>query len=152
MNRYNVYIIGCRNTLYYKIGLARDVSKRLADLQVSCPHQLYLVKSVSKANIKTARKLEHWIQWKLNKFSIHGEWFELNNDYLNKVEEYLFASDRNLANLKYGKKPYKRHNYPVKRKKAHRIKESYWAKTLEGKNRQLANLAKGRARVFRISA
>lgn len=58
-----------------KIGLARDVAKRISELQIGNPVELNLIASIPVKNRKEAEKLEKMLHKKFSNQNIRGEWF-----------------------------------------------------------------------------
>ena len=67
----NIYFIRCQK--YVKIGYAKDVSKRLSELQVGCPFELQIM-----SVIPGTPALERRFHEVLRDFHIRGEWFLCN--------------------------------------------------------------------------
>ena len=70
-----LYIIRMEGTNFYKIGVTHDVDKRLLQLQAGNPIKLLVVLRI-KCN--EARKKEILLHTKLQKYSVHGEWFSVD--------------------------------------------------------------------------
>lgn len=62
---------------YTKIGFARDIEKRLKDLQVANPRKLWIVSFVPCLTEYHARKIEKFLHHSLKFHRVHGEWFKL---------------------------------------------------------------------------
>lgn len=69
-----VYIIQCGE--FIKIGIAEDVSKRLATLQTGSPHKLTLLRKFKSSN---AERVEQELHEKLGKHHHRNEWFRLDD-------------------------------------------------------------------------
>lgn len=70
-----IYIIHASNTSTYKIGIAKDVEKRLKGLQTSNPNKLQVV---NKFYFDNASKIESDLHEKFKDKRLNGEWFNLN--------------------------------------------------------------------------
>lgn len=70
---YYVYFI--RASGFVKIGVAKNPSKRLCEIQVGNPHELSLVGSLPCASNKHARKLERFLHRSFRAHRVRGEWF-----------------------------------------------------------------------------
>jgi hypothetical protein len=65
---------------FFKIGIAKDVQKRLSSIKVSTPHSVELIKSWRCRNPLTLEKRMH-AQFK--QYKVQGEWFRLPEDAVN---------------------------------------------------------------------
>lgn len=74
---YFVYFIS--NNTAIKIGIAKDVARRLSSLQTSSHEKLTLLKTISVNTEREARKLEAELHKKFETFRLSGEWFESNS-------------------------------------------------------------------------
>ena len=73
----NVYFIQAGNKKGpIKIGYARDVDKRLAQLQVGCPFTLSLLFWFPAKSKRHAQSIEAWFHDRWHKRHIRGEWFK----------------------------------------------------------------------------
>jgi hypothetical protein len=72
-----LYVIHMKGTSFYKIGVTRDVNKRLLQLQAGNPVRLSVV---LRTKCNNAKKTEVLVHSKLQKYSVHGEWFEVDFD------------------------------------------------------------------------
>lgn len=63
-----------------KIGVADRPSRRLADMQVGCPHPLSLVKTILFPNRMKARNAENGLHLRFSSVHARGEWFRLNDE------------------------------------------------------------------------
>lgn len=70
----SVYFIGCDNR-FVKIGFARNVAERLADLQTGCPFELRIIGELPGA----AASMELVFHEVLSRLRFRGEWFELTD-------------------------------------------------------------------------
>lgn len=71
-----------------KIGMAKDIDKRLKSLQTSSPAKLQLLKAIQVAGIKEAAELESKLHRNFAHLRITGEWFKAEKelfDYLEKL-------------------------------------------------------------------
>lgn len=78
-----VYLIRfCGPGSQFKIGhTSKPVKKRLTDLQVGCPFELYVEKTWSFASVRRARQVEQRAHKVLKLFRIRGsEWFSADLD------------------------------------------------------------------------
>lgn len=70
-----VYIIGCSNVDYIKIGISTDPKRRISELQTNSPHKLYLAFLLRCANKNVARQFETLMHALLHISHSNGEWF-----------------------------------------------------------------------------
>jgi len=71
-----IYFIRCgRNGGPIKIGYAKDVEKRMNDLQVASPFTLSILAKIPVDSKKKAEKMEAWFHDRFFKKHIRGEWF-----------------------------------------------------------------------------
>lgn len=75
----NLYLIECQG--FFKIGVAYDVARRMAELGIGNPFEL-VVKAVY--GYPNAQAVEAVLHQKFSKQRIHGEWFSLDENDLNK--------------------------------------------------------------------
>ena len=95
MSIHNLYAMTCGD--FIKIGIAKDVEKRLNTLQVSVPFDVNFIRSVEYQNTDIDRRpfivnaflVERAIHGELTELGLHhrGEWF-------NDIEKTLLAFDR----------------------------------------------------------
>lgn len=91
-NRPNhVYIIRTEGTNFYKIGRTKNVEQRIYSLRTANP---YPVEVVLACRIDEAFKVEAYLHYKLQRYSIRGEWFELPKDILDKIKDKLYVLDK----------------------------------------------------------
>lgn len=86
----HLYLIGYQSADCYriKIGIAKDVDRRIRQLQTGCPQKLYLLKAISVA---APRHIEQRLHQKYRHYRIErGEWFKLPEvavqDLLNTID------------------------------------------------------------------
>lgn len=70
-----VYIVQCVGTVFFKIGKANNIDRRLRSLQVGCPFQLRIVHYIECDN---PHVLERALHNKYKDKRMRGEWFSLN--------------------------------------------------------------------------
>lgn len=71
-----VYIVHAVGTSTYKIGISKNPTKRVRDMQTSCPLPLQLI---SKIRCKDAHAAEESLHALLGKYHVRGEWFTLDD-------------------------------------------------------------------------
>lgn len=60
-----------------KIGRAKNPEQRLRDIQVSCPFDLFIKKTVRPSNAKV---VEEYLHERFQKYRMRGEWFDIPVD------------------------------------------------------------------------
>ena len=81
-----VYLIQLGNTDHYKIGITRDIHKRLNQLQSKCPVHLKVIYSRWGHDYKS---MEAYLHFFFNPKRIKGEWFQLTSiDLLIIVDKF----------------------------------------------------------------
>ena len=84
-----VYLMSCRDSDYYKVGISQDPCRRVDDLQPSCPLQVTLLVSNGPYPQAVAWRIEHETHRKLSKYWLHGEWFAIPTDAAAKLIEEM---------------------------------------------------------------
>jgi hypothetical protein len=90
-----VYLIEANS--FYKIGIATDVTKRLASLQTSSPHQMKVLKSWESA---FAQKAERYLHRHFKDCRQKGEWFRLSSEQVQillnilNLDEFISRSSK----------------------------------------------------------
>lgn len=70
----NVYFIS--DGEFVKIGKAKDVNRRVRELQTANPRKLTILKVIECKDEKTAFDLEHFFHQQFKLFKCKGEWFD----------------------------------------------------------------------------
>jgi len=96
-----VYLIQCGNLPYYKIGITRNLSKRINQMEIGVPLEL---KVISYFIIDNAYEVEQALHRKFFKLRKKREWFELEKKDVNFIKNALSV----LGNKTESEK---RHNY-----------------------------------------
>ena len=71
----SIYFIRCGKKGPIKIGYAKDVEKRMADLQIGNPYQLFLIAAVPVKSMAHGKQVEKWLHQRFKTQHIRGEWF-----------------------------------------------------------------------------
>jgi Meiotically up-regulated gene 113 len=71
-----LYVIGLNNS-FSKIGVAADVHRRRADLQVGCPIEIEIFTTFLIKNNELSFEIEAEIHRRLARFQTSGEWFKI---------------------------------------------------------------------------
>lgn len=100
-NRYRVYLIECypihtrdNITRFIKIGISKNVKRRLQSLQHSSPFILETI-VISPVLDHNAKRLEKWLHDQFAEHRLKGEWFCLVDD--NVVQTRNFLGDESLV-------------------------------------------------------
>jgi hypothetical protein len=83
-----VYILKCHTFPFYKIGSARDIDRRVRDLQSGCPFSLSIIAGW-RGDVVVERQLQHI----LGPRRIKNEWYELTEKELEIFLRYVAARD-----------------------------------------------------------
>ncbi len=83
-----VYILEVRDSGLFKIGITRDIEKRLSQLQTSNPYEFYLIGFYVTPKNKELENLLHK-KFQLNRYK--REWFKLNQ--IEMMQACSFAAD-----------------------------------------------------------
>lgn len=84
---YFIYFIFNEPSQAIKIGLAKDVEKRLKALQTSNSTKLRLIKTVQVVGREGAQTLEKALHKQFDHLRLNGEWFKAESDLFNYIEE-----------------------------------------------------------------
>jgi len=93
-----IYIIQAGRKGPYKIGVAKNVERRMSVLQTGNHKQLYIVAKFDFGSQKNALRAESTMHWIYRKNRIRGEWFN-SQIRLEKADGYFKT---NLAHQKKG--------------------------------------------------
>lgn len=77
---YNVYFMYCQQANAVKIGIARNLTKRLVSLQIGNPYLITPLAYIECPNKFSAIELEQQLHQKFKKLNIRGEWFEFEGE------------------------------------------------------------------------
>lgn len=83
-----VYFVFNQDSNAVKIGVAKNIQKRLSALQTSSPAKLELLGFIKTNNSRDAKKLEHSLHQKFTALWIMGEWFQCKQELLNYINYY----------------------------------------------------------------
>ena len=94
-NRYRIYLIECypictrdNITRFIKIGISKNVKRRLQSLQHSSPFTLETI-FTSPVLDHNAKRLEKWLHNQLDEHRLKGEWFCLVDDNIGQIKNFL---------------------------------------------------------------
>jgi hypothetical protein len=95
-----VYLIRCSENSYYKIGISKNVERRLKQIQTSSPDEVYLI---HKYESKYASRIEKALHNFFISYHRNNEWFELSlNEEINFLE-MCSSIEKNLIYLEENK-------------------------------------------------
>lgn len=84
-----IYFIQCMDSKkHIKIGVARNVQRRIDELQTGCPYELKLIAQMHLTSRTAAYSLESDLHRRLKRFNIRGEWFS-KKVRLKKIPELI---------------------------------------------------------------
>ncbi|MEM9220491.1 MAG: GIY-YIG nuclease family protein [Cyanobacteria bacterium P01_F01_bin.150] len=81
-----VYFILNSDSSAIKIGMAKNLERRLKSLQTSSPAKLELIRSVQVSSQGEARELEKLLHQKFEHIRITGEWFRAESELIHYIE------------------------------------------------------------------
>lgn len=84
-----VYVLKAEGVAHYKIGVASDVTARVAQVQAASPLPLKIVACIEGR----PRTVEQWIHKVLWRHRLHGEWFRECRAILWLVERYRWEGE-----------------------------------------------------------
>ncbi len=70
-----IYLIRCVENNFYKIGISKNIERRLKQIQTSSPDKIYLV---HKYQSQHASKIEKALHSFFKAYHRNNEWFELS--------------------------------------------------------------------------
>ena len=77
----SVYILHAEGTDRYKIGHAKNLTKRIRSLQTGCPFPLVVRKEISGGE-----EFERFLHEAFSKYRVNGEWFEFTEDEFRTID------------------------------------------------------------------
>lgn len=90
-----VYILGCEQ--YVKVGIARDVAKRVNGLQMGNPFPIKVLRTVEYPSRLQALLVERTIHAALEPHRLFSEWFTCEAKRARDVTSYVVAAMRQLV-------------------------------------------------------
>jgi Meiotically up-regulated gene 113 len=107
----HLYVISTGN--HAKIGIAKDVRRRLVLLQTGCPIALHVVAVWKFDDMTAALKAERVAHWACRDFRLRGEWFDRSGKAVaEKLRPMFQGREWSLGQRKFVNEPGKRHLRP----------------------------------------
>ena len=78
------YVYAIRAGDYVKIGVARNVKRRLLEMQIGCPYELRIVYAWPRSD---PFGYEAWLHKQLHDKHYRGEWFILTDEDLSEYDK-----------------------------------------------------------------
>ena len=117
-----VYFIRAGNQGAIKVGVARNVERRMATMQTGNAFELKLMACIRCVSRNDAYNLEAKIHNKFKRQRIRGEWFQGNIDF-RSLSETIVDTDQTKSSLTKQKSTYVPIRNAKKKRRAKRIKE-----------------------------
>lgn len=84
-----VYFMLCKQAEALKVGVSKDVAKRLASIATSNPEKIHLLGTIQCGGETEARSIERlFLQTWINK-SMSGEWIRWDDDVRESVQKFI---------------------------------------------------------------
>ncbi|PHR55944.1 MAG: hypothetical protein COA43_14590 [Robiginitomaculum sp.] len=101
------YVYFIRAGIYTKIGVAKNIQRRMEQLQTGNPLELRLTCSIQMSSIKSAFYFERLLHDELMDKHKHGEWFFIKDT---KVKDIIskFSENHDLFDAKFGNNMFKK--------------------------------------------
>lgn len=106
-----IYLIKAQEIYLYKIGITKNVDRRLKQLQTGCPFKLEVVEVYEANNFVT--KIENILhrsfscyQKSSDLYDLQGEWFDLPNSIISNFKKICKENEDSLLFLKEQKNPF----------------------------------------------
>lgn len=77
MTNARVYFMIAEKAGRIKVGLSRDVPRRLAQMNAHSPELIRVHGVIECGSLREARQLEAWLHREFQEHRAHGEWFDL---------------------------------------------------------------------------
>ena len=95
----NVYFIQCLDeNRFIKVGMTRNVEKRLETLQIGNPYELKILAVIPCTSDKRARRTEREVHKYFDHLRVRGEWFESSLEISKLNDFYIETKDKAKAN------------------------------------------------------
>ena len=117
-----VYFVRAGNRGAIKIGMARNVERRLATMQTGNAFELKIMACICCESKRDALILEKRLHSKFKRQRIRGEWFQGNIDF-RSIKEDFKDTDETKSSLTKPKSDYVPVKNAKKKRRAKRLKE-----------------------------
>jgi hypothetical protein len=91
-----IYLIRCSENNFYKIGISKNVERRLKQIQTSSPNKIYLI---HKYQSQYASKIEKAMHNFFKVYHRNNEWFELSLSEEMKFIDMCLSIENNIIYL-----------------------------------------------------
>lgn len=102
MNKKFVYLLKTPENIY-KIGVTKDINKRIKSLQTGCADQIILV---DKFLSNYPFKIESTLHRRYSENRVNGEWFYMSDDDIKSFQESCELLEKNFKCLDDMNNPY----------------------------------------------
>lgn len=106
-----LYLIEAKDIFLYKIGITKNVKKRIKNLQTGCPNKLSVVqifeseKYCGKIEKSLHKRFECYKQKEMFN-NLEGEWFDLPNEIIFDFKKICQEIENNIIFLKDSENPF----------------------------------------------
>lgn len=95
-----IYLLKCENEAYYKIGITKDIEKRINTLQTGNPEK---IKIISTYDSPLANKIEKTLHNIYSHLKMNGEWFNFSIKEELEFQEICKTIEKNLIYIEQNK-------------------------------------------------
>lgn len=99
-----VYFIRCLETPFVKIGKARDVEKRLDELQTGCPQELSIMMKINCVSDLAAFDIERKMHKSFSFYKYRSEWFQISGGEFQKIIAQIDIDNLEVTLCEFKKK------------------------------------------------
>lgn len=92
-----IYIVNLESTSLYKIGKAKDVKKRMKQLQTGASFSLVLIAEFQTGQEES--KLEKAIHRRFSHYKTKGEWFDFDNISISEITSQILHIQEIVKNI-----------------------------------------------------
>jgi predicted GIY-YIG superfamily endonuclease len=106
-----LYLIEAKDIFLYKIGITKNVKKRIKNLQTGCPNKLSVIhlyeseNNVGKIEKALHKRFEHSKQKDIFN-NLEGEWFDLPNEIIFDFKKICKEIEDNIIFLQESENPF----------------------------------------------
>jgi len=87
---YDVYLINCKGTEFYKIGISKNPQNRIYSMSTSNPYDLICILTIQLPNFKDAEYVEALFHETYSFYNKKNEWFTFSSKILGAVIKDMF--------------------------------------------------------------